>query len=254
MSGPCNWAVPEGALCSDWGAFTVEERAYALQFATFVVWAATGRQYGLCPVTVRPCKALQEPLYLTYPVLPSWSLWVNSSAAVADAVAPVGCCGGPCSCNDGAIALPGPVGAITAVAIDGAALDPSAYRLYGSRLIRQDGLAWPATQDLRAPAGAVGTWSVAYTRGVAVPGYVLQAAAVYACEIARGRAGGNCLLPNRIQSVTRQGVDIQFVDQADYLDKGRTGVPEVDQILALVNPRGLPNRLRVMSPDLPTFR
>lgn len=254
MSGPCSWAVPEGALCSDWGTFSVEERAYALAFGTFVLWAATGRQYGLCPVTVRPCKALQEPLYLTYPVLPSWSMWTTADAALADMVAPVGCCAGACACTDGSMALPGPVGAVTAVVIDGVTLDPAAYRLYGSRLIRQDGDHWPTTQDLQAPAGGANTWSVAYTRGLAVPPIVLQAAAVYACEVARSRASGNCLLPNRVQSVTRQGVEIQFVDQTDYLDKGRTGVPEVDMIIAQVNPGGLKARPRVFSPDLPTYR
>lgn len=253
-STPCSWVVAPSALCSDWGSFSADEQAYALGFATFVVWAATGRRYGLCPVTVRPCKPTQEPLYLAFPVQPSWGLWVSSGASLADAVAPVGCCAGACACNDQSIVLPGPVGAVTAVTIDGVVLDPAAYRLYGSRLIRQDGDAWPTTQNLAAPAGDDSTWSVAYTRGEVIPPAVLAAAGVYACEVARSRGSGNCFLPNRVQSVTRQGVNIEFVDQADYLEKGRTGVAEVDQILALDNPGGLRARPRVVSPDLPTYR
>lgn len=253
-STPCSWVVSPTSLCSDWGTFSADEQAYALSFATYVVWAATGRQYGLCPVTVRPCKPVQEPLYLAFPVQPSWGLWVSSGASLADAVAPVGCCAGACTCNDQSIALPGPVGSVTAVTIDGAVLTPTAYRLYGSRLIRQDGDVWPTGQNLAAAAGGADTWSVAYTRGKVVPPVVLNAAGVYACEVARSRAGGNCFLPSRVQSVTRQGVNIEFIDQGEFLDKGRTGVAEVDQILALVNPGGQHARPRVLSPDLPTYR
>jgi hypothetical protein len=250
---PCTWDVPEGLLCPDWTNYTAEVKAYALRFATYVVWAATGRRFGLCPVTVRPCKPTQEPLYLTYPVLPSWALWATGQSSVADVVAPVGCCTGACSCGVQALRLPGPVGAVAAVVIDGQALDPSAYRLVQDQLIRQDGGAWPTTQNLSAPAGDPDTWSVSFTRGEAVPPAVLDAAAMYACEVGRSRTGGKCFLPQRVQSVTRQGTEITFVDQADYLNEGLTGVPDVDQIIRTVNPYKLKARPRVLSPDLPRY-
>lgn len=253
MPGPCSWTVDPTPLCATWAATSAAEKAYALEFATYVVWAATGRQYGLCPVTVRPCKAVQEPLYLSFPVMASWGIWTDAGSSIADAVAPVACCSGACACGVQSLTLPGPVGAITSVTINGAVLAPSAYRLVGSLLIRQDGDAWPTTQNLSAPAGDPDTWSVAYTRGKAVPPAVLGAAAVYACQVALSRTGGNCFLPQKVQSVTRQGTTIEFVDVTDYLDKGLTGVPEVDQVIRAINPYGLKARPRVLSPDLPTY-
>lgn len=249
---PCSWTV--SPLCSTWGSYSADEQAYALRFATFVLWAATGRRYGLCPVTVRPCKPVQEPLYMAFPVVASWGLWVSADAAISSAVAPVGCCAGSCACDAQAMALPGPVGAVTAVVINGVTLDPSAYRLAGSSIIRQDGNAWPTTQDMSAPAGTAGTWSVSYTRGEAVPPPVLDAAGIYACEIARGRAGGSCFLPYKVQSVTRQGTQIEFVDTTDYLNEGLTGVAEVDQLIRMDNPYKLKSRPRVLSLDLPTYQ
>lgn len=250
---PCSWVVDPTDLCSTWAATSAAEKAYALRFATHVVWAATGRRFGLCPVTVRPCKPRQDPLYLTFPVQASWGLWVDAGSTISNAVAPVACCPSACACNVQAITLPGPVGAITAVTINGAVLDPAKYRLVGNLLIRQDGEAWPQVQNLSAVAGSADTWSIAYTRGEAVPQAVLDAAGVYACEVARGRTGGQCFLPQRIQSVTRQGTEITFIDQADYLDKGLTGVAEVDQIIRTVNPTGIKSRPRVLSLDLPTY-
>ena len=121
------------------------------------------------------------------------------------------------------------------------------------RLWRQDGEGWPA-QDLSLPAGDPGTWSVSYLRGVPVPALLNDAAGAYACEIAKGRTGGTCQLPSRVASITRQGVDVQFVTTEDYLDKGRTGYAEVDQVIMALNPGGLTRAPRVLTPDSPIFR
>src|SRR5262245_25173772 len=58
MTAPCTWPSPSvsgGICCSEWSTFSPELQAQALEFATYTVWAATGRQYGLCEMTVRPC-------------------------------------------------------------------------------------------------------------------------------------------------------------------------------------------------------
>lgn len=255
---PCSGWVPNVGVCSDWdtAGHSDATKLYALRNASYIIWALTGRRFGLCAVTTRPCQPANVPLYLTFPAWASWDVNVpGGGIAGADMLAPPGaCCKGSCSCSPSSITLPGPVGAVTAVTIDGAVLDPSAYRLSGSVLIRQDGGIWPATQDLALPAGEPNTWSVSYTRGEAVPDVLLDAAGIYACELAKARTGGPCALPGRVQSVSRQGVDIEFVSMSDYLEKGFTGVPEVDQIIATINPYGLKSRPRVASLDLPQYR
>lgn len=254
---PCTGWTPTIGLCPDWdtAGHSDATKAYALRFATYVLWAATGRRFGLCPVTVRPCRPVAPPLYVTFP---AWQLWdtdvPGGGIAGPDALAPPGaCCSGSCHCTPPQIALPGPVGAVTNVTLDGVTLDPAAYRLVGNLLVRQDGEIWPASQDLAAPAGEDNTWSVTYTRGEAVPDSANDAAGIYACELAKARTGGDCRLPGRVQSISRQGVDIEYVDTSDYLAKGWTGLPEVDQLIVTINPYGLKARPRVVSLDLPAF-
>jgi len=63
------------------------------------------------------------------------------------------CPTGDCSCSRLCEAiLPGPVGGIVEVLLDGVALPPTAYRVdNGNRLVRTDGDCWPACQDMAAP-------------------------------------------------------------------------------------------------------
>lgn len=255
---PCyaSWAV--APTCAAWSGYAPADQAWAVQLASFVLWAATGRQYGGCPVTVRPCWQRKAPLYQTWNV----GLWGEGFWGLRGNVdGGVQLLGGPCACTDGCgcrpdqLLLPGAVQSVTSVVVDGTALDPTQYELQGSWLVRANGLQWPATQDLSLPAGAVGTWSVTYVEGEPVPAVLLDAAGTYACELAKGRTSGSgCLLPRRVQSVTRQGVDIQFVDTADYLEQGLTGVEQVDLVIRMLNPHGLRRPPRVLSPDLPQYR
>ena len=57
-----------------------------------------------------------------------------------------------------------------------------------------------------------------------------------------------------MQSVTRQGVTIDYVSADDYLDHGRTGYEIVDSVIVTYNPKGLMQRPRFASPDMPIFR
>jgi hypothetical protein len=255
---PCAGWSPNHDLCPDWGGFTPTTQAYADRVATRVIWAATGRQFGLCTTTVRPCWMPQEPLYQTFPVgyygEGYWALNGVPGGVVVFAVG--GCaCATACGCTPPQIALPGPIDSITSVVIDGVVLDPSKYRVdLGSYLVRTDGLAWPTTQNLGAAPGLPNTWQVTYQLGIAVPASLQDAAGLYACEIGRGITGGSCQLPNRVRSITRQGVEINYVNEDDYLTKGRTGYDAVDSIISSYNPHGLTQRPRVKSPDLPQYR
>ena len=256
MDGPCSWTI-NTTLCPSWGNYSAATQAWATSLASLVLWAATGRQYGGCSKTVRPCWAQQEPLYQTWPV--GWDgegYWGLRGAVGAVVLIGGGCgCSASCVCSPSQVALPGPVGAVTQVQVDGVNLvQGTDYLVQGSYIVRANNLIWPASQNLSLPLGQVNTWGITYNVGVAPPQAVLDAAGIYACELAKARTGGQCQLPNRVQRITRQGVDIEFVDTQDYLSKGRTGLADVDAVIAALNPHGLAAPLRVLSPDVAQFR
>lgn len=255
MEGPCGGWVANTSLCSSWSALDPAQQAYASRVAVLVLWAATGRRFGLCTQTIRPCWQQQAPLYQSFPVgyygEGYWTL-----LGVAGGVQAIGgcACGPACQCSPSQLALPPVADAITDVSIDGVSLPASSYQLQRGYLVRMDGQAWPIGQDLGTPLGQPNTWSVTYGQGEPVPVELNDAAGIYACEIGRAITGGTCQLPNRVQSVTRQGVEIQYVSPDDYLEKGLTGYDLVDIVIKAVNPKGLQQRPHVLSPDMPIYR
>lgn len=252
---PCAGWEPNVGLCEEWADASAAVKAYALEQASLVLWAATGRRFGLCEMQVRPCGQEEPWLYRTYPVPGSGGYWDFPVLAGGVWTAGGGCgCSGGCACRPSEIPLPGPVDSIVAVVQDGLTVDPSGYRLDGNRLVRLNGQAWPVSQDLALPLSAAGTFGVTYRRGVAVPVALNNAAGIYACELAAARTGGECRLPDRIQSISRQGVSVDLVGPDDYLDKGRTGLADVDQVIVSYNPRGLASPPRVLTLDTPSFR
>ena len=258
MDAPCAGWAPNHALCDAWSGFPAPTQAYADRVATRVIWTGSGRQFGLCDVTVRPCWTPQEPLYQTFPVgyygEGYWSLQGVPGGVVVFAANQCAC-HSACQCQPPQIALPGPVASITAVVINGVPLGAGNYRVDNSSyLVRMDGLMWPASQNLAAVDGSADTWHVQYQQGQAVPAELNDAAGLFACQIGMALTGGTCQLPNRVQSITRSGVSIDYVDTADYLKEGRTGYDQVDMILHSYNPYGLTQRPRVLSPDMPQYR
>lgn len=114
---------------------------------------------------------------------------------------------------------------------------------------------WPTCQEMSLPATQAGTFEVTYLRGKPVPEYGLWAAGLLACELIKACAPAGddcgCKLPTNVQSVVREGVSIDmeaFVLGAGG-DAGRTGIPEVDLWLKMVNPYNSPTRSRAYSPD-----
>lgn len=134
------------------------------------------------------------------------------------------------------------VTAVTAVTVNGESF--AAYRLPGSGwLERTDGKAWEVCGDVT---------SVSYTWGVPPPESGKRAAVVLAVEFALAwNNDSTCQLPQRVQSVTRQGISVAVLDPQEFLDKGRTGLYLVDLFLSAANPHGLRRRARVWSPDIP---
>jgi len=97
-----------------------------------------------------------------------------------------------------------------------------------------------------------GTWSVSYVQGSAPPPGGQLAAAMFACQIALNRCGGDgCILPQRLKEITREGVSMAFADPMEFLDRGEVGIYEVDLWLKSVNPNRLQRRASVVRADAP---
>jgi hypothetical protein len=225
-------------------------RAEALAWSTLA--GLTGFFFSTCPLVVRPCRKGCASGWRSWPVpTPHASnsfqphigvdgYWVNSCICDSD----------PCSCGPiHEIVLPGPVGSIVEVLIDGAMLDPAAYRVdNGNRLVRQDGSDWPMCQDMNLPSGTVGTFTVEYYRGAGPNQLLHYAAGVLATEFYLACSGGECRLPAGVTNVSRQGVNFQIA--TGLFTNGMTGIREVDAVVGLYNPNGLKAPPYVSSPDV----
>ena len=237
-----------GCASCDWDSVPDELKLVAIEWATTIVWAATGRQFGTCEMTVRPCG--NEPCgdgYLNW-VGAWWSgglwqpyilngTWYNCA------------CPGMCSCDPRCqVRLDGPVASITEVTIDGVVVDPATYRVDDLQwLVRQGGECWPECPDMNVASGEIGAFEVTYLKGVEVPAPLIYAVGVLACQWIKLCQGGECRLSQRIISMTRNNTDFQFVSPSEMLEHGWTGVNEVDMLIAAYNPYGLKRRLRVFS-------
>lgn len=222
----------------------------AEDLAVQILWALSGRQFGINTVTVRPCRkersfgtgtggwrrgydygdySYGEGGLVTSYVL-SWEGemgWVNL---------PCGCIGGQCRVSGPRlIHLAGPAQTIDNVTINGAELDPSLYSLEGNSLFRIGGI-WPF-QDLSKPTGEFGTWSVTYEKGIPVPDGVAQLTGQLTLEMLNAvTAPSKCRLPRNVVAVTRNGVSYQVYDPTTFYAAGKTGMPEIDLWLMGVNP------------------
>ena len=220
-------------------------RAEALAWST--IRALSAYQVGNCPLQVRPCarRCLEPSTWydtgrsLLDPTVRDGS-WVNVSCG----------CTTPCSCTYvPTVVLPGPVGRIEEVTIDGVVLDPGSYRVdNANELVRTDGQDWPACQDMTADCGEVGSFCVTYVRGHVPDEVGCWVAGMLAQEFAKACTGGKCRLPSGVTTVSRQGVSFQIASGA--FPGGLTGIKEVDAYIMLFNPNHLTQPATVYSPDL----
>lgn len=166
-------------------------------------------------------------------------------------------CAGPCSCRAACeVPFPGPVASVTEVMVDGIIIPSTSYRMDTYRgtptLVRTDGLCWPECQDMDADPDEAGAFTITYQPGELLPSAGQTAAGLLACEFAKACVGGDCVLPQQLASLTRNGVEVTVVDPATLLDNGLTGVANVDLWVRSVNPTGKRQRSRVLSSDLRT--
>lgn len=236
----CSWPVDRSCLPVAETDIDAQQQTDAEDLAVSVLWALSGRQFGVCPVIARPCRQpcggtldyASLPYGVPYgaPWFPVWdgTNWRNISCG----------CGPKCSWiapNVVHLVSSGqPVQSVVEVVLAGEVLDDASYTLEGDLLYRI-GADWP-TQDLTQPLDRPGTWSVTYTRGNPPPSGTAKLVGLLAKEFLAACSGGKCRLPRRVKSVTRQGVSYDMVDPTDIYKDGKTGISEIDLWLAAVNP------------------
>ena len=129
--------------------------------------------------------------------------------------------------------------------IDGNIIDPSQYYLVEhSTLLAAPGATW-------TPSNV----EVTYTYGTPPPTAGKNAARMLAIELVKLYEGDDtCALPQRVTSISRQGISYTVLDNQDFIDDLRTGLYAVDLFLKTSNPDKARARARVFSPDVPKAR
>lgn len=243
MIGSGNLQQPVISTCSPWAtvadvcspcddyAFDQSMLTESLQAASDVLYELSGRKFpGSCQTTVRPCSA-------------------SCRGRTARS----------CGCGTRTeISLGGyPITGIVAVTVDGVVLDASQYRVddwrWLVRLADADGSnpGWPACQRIDLPTTEADTFEVTYTYGQEPPQLGVTAAAALGCQFAlacQPETVGECRLPQRVTSITRQGVTTVVLDSFDFLEEGKTGVYDVDLFIRTYNPYKRTRRNTVYDP------
>jgi hypothetical protein len=222
------------------------------------LWFATGRQYGNCNVTLRPCRkdcgdvpfGLRWFDELWYGASGEWpypalidGAWVNLACGV---------CSHSCGCSETSeVVLPELAAEIIEVQVDGEVLPfGTGWVIYDSMtLVRADGGRWPMCQDWTITGGP-GAWSITARFGEAVPKMGQLAVGELACELLKACLGQDCALPGNVVSIDKQGVGYQFADPVEMFKEGLIGLPLCDRFINAVNPAHVQDRARAFSPDV----
>jgi hypothetical protein len=213
-----------------------------IQAASEFLWAASGRQFpGVQQVTIRPTHQ-SPPRGASLDGGGSW--WALSGAFWGGYGYPDGSGYFGAGGFAPVIRLGNNVRAISQVMIDGVVVDPSTYTFFraSGELIRASdpttgsNPGWPYTDDPTLPLTAVGTFGITLTYGADPP------------------MGGR-LVAAQLAGYYAKGTVTNLVNAKGLYGGGApTGILFVDAWLAVVNPKHLQRRARVLSIDLPPHR
>lgn len=243
--------------CGDISGVNPEVTGHAIMAASEVLWAATGRRFNNCPVTVRPCRqdCLEFPVdtrIYDRGVLTS-TTWGWPFPTLVDGQfinLACGLCAGNCSCTMASEVLLPDYARIESVIIDGVSLPASGWALYdGQRLVKAEG-EWPLCQDWKVRSPGVGAWSVTARFGPPLSTLGQEAVGILGLEIAKMCCGQACGLPASVIRVVRQGVSMEKLSTSDFLKEGLTGLSIPDRFITAMNPNHIMDRARAWSPDV----
>lgn len=253
--GPCDpWPITPCCDVPDDEATVARWQMVASQ----ILWRLSGRRWGPCPVTVRPCRrACLEGAPISFqagvgtgpwvPYIGVDGAWRNASVC--------GCQPSGCSCSELCeVKLEGPVYDVQEVNVDGQVLVPGLeYRVDApGLLVRLGGECWPKCQEMAEPEGTPGTFTVRYRWGLPLDEAAEAAASELFCHLIKGCGGTGscgCRANRNITRLQRQGVEMEMPDPTLMFSEGLTGLPLVDLWLATVNPDRLSRPSRVYSVD-----
>lgn len=221
------------SFIGDEAAYDPGHVATATTFAQQVLWAKTGRRFGLALTTGEQYRAPSTTSTsdgCVGPWLDDAHDWTNASRSRAGCVL---------------ILEHQPVRDVREVRVDGAVLAPSSYALEGALLRRVDGNPWPSTDPCDAARIEVDyRWGAGYPEGADA------AMGELAFEVLEALAGRNCRLPSTILTAARMSVQRQGVNIDHEVPAGSVGLPLCDALIDTVNPHRLVTRSRVFSPDM----
>jgi hypothetical protein len=239
------WVQPEDLGEYAYTEFTDE----AIRTASYLLWAMSGRKYtGETTVTERytctlrnnrmgPSIKTNSPILFGGDVynIPSGD-YDEYSELTADGMSP-----------DSRIRLRGrPVTKIHSIRNrTGGIVDPSSYYLVEHSTVHiKAGTPWTPCNT-----------EITYSYGTAVPAMGKMAARTLAIEFIKLWSDDDtCALPQRVTSVSRQGVSYTILDQQEFIQELRTGMYVIDLFIKTVNPDGARRKSKVFSPDQPRAR
>lgn len=232
----CAWTPDEEVLTEEFKSLSEEKRERALLLATSSLQALTYNRVGTCPITIRPCPS--PPL--------CGCEWLPRRITEGYMNGNLTClCGRACSPLS-EIDLPGPVGFIDSLRIDGVEQDLTngEWRLDDGHLLVWQGAGAspvPSYQDLNKGDDQPGTWSVTYSQSYPVLADARMAVAYLAMEFAKAfQPRGKCQLPRGVTQVARQGVS--FTINAGLFPNGLTNIDVTDQFILKWAPAGSPTQ------------
>lgn len=260
-------AVTKATRAADSDDFPITEPeidymlASALATATDVLYGLSGRRFpGECTVTIRPLARpsdadLHGLVFRGYGLIGTGLLGANATSS-PPALSMFGVSQAP------EIAFEDyPVRQILEVKIDGDIIPADEYELRDQQtLIRTlptassqptDRYGWPTSQRMDLPDTEPNTFSITYTYGADCGEGGRRACELLAAAWVCDELGDETRLPDRATSVERQGVTIQMASSEDLLQRGRTGIVQVDAWLQAVNPNNLTEDALVLTPDRP---
>jgi hypothetical protein len=237
----------------DLGSYANSEYAYdAVKTASYLMWAMSGRKYsGTTTVTERYISSFSPYLRVGASSLNFSPVLVQGQVQNVQ----VNVFG---RYNDSDFAGDGSSAATrvrlrgrkvikihTVRDTNGNVVDPKEYYLVEhSTMLAIPGASW-------TPSNV----EITYTYGTEPPTAGRNAARMLALELVKLYEGDDtCALPQRVTSVSRQGVSYTILDQQDFIDQGKTGLYAVDLFLKTTNPDNARARSRVFSPDQPRAR